>query len=83
MLELAQQIKKIDLDYYAIVISDIGWLILFCVICRRQIRRSCLQRRLLATLLLIINIKKKKEKKKKKIQKTFCKHLLGILVGFP
>ena len=54
---------------------------LFCVICRTGIRRSYLQRHLLATLSLIIN-KKKKKKKKEKHSKYFCKHLLGILIGF-
>ena len=63
-----------------LIIRDLGWLILCCVICRTRIRRSCLQRHLLATLQLIIT--KKNEKEREKNSKHFCKHLLGILVGF-
>ena len=54
-----------------LIISDVEWLILFCVICRTQIRVSCLQRHLLATLSLIINKKKKERKRKEKKFKTF------------
>ena len=39
-MESAQQLKKIDSGYYLIVISDLGWFISFCVICRTQTRRS-------------------------------------------
>ena len=53
-----------------LVICDLGRLILFCVICRTQIRRSFLQRHLLATLSLIINNRKRK-RKKTKIQNIF------------
>ena len=60
-----QKHKKINLNYYLIIISDLGWLILFCLICRTQIRRPYPQRNLLATLSLIINNKKKKVRKKK------------------
>ena len=55
-----------------LIISDLGWLTLFCIICRTQIRRSCLQRHFLPTLSLIIN--KKIKKKKEKNSKHFCKH---------
>ena len=56
--------------------SDLGWPTLFDEIHRTRIRRSCLQRQLLATLSLINN--KKKERKKERIQKDskhFYKHL--------
>ena len=38
-----------------------GWPMLFCVIYRTHIRRSCIQRQILATLSLIINKKRKKQ----------------------
>ena len=74
--------KKLIQITMQLVISDLGWLILFCVICRTQIHRSFLQRHLMATLSLI-NKKKEERKRKKKNSKHFSKHLLGILVGFP
>ena len=74
MLESAQQIKKIDLDYYVI---KYHWFRVACVISRTQICRSSLQRHLLATLSLTIN------NNKKKISKHFCECLLGILDEFP
>ena len=51
--------------------SELGWFTLFCVIYRTQIRKSCLQRQLLATLSLIINEKLKKGRKNKKRFETF------------
>ena len=45
---------------------------------RIQIRRSCLQRKLLETLSVIIN-KKKKERENKTRSKHFCKHLQEFL----
>ena len=80
MIESAQQLTKSDLNHYVIVLSDLGWLVLFCVIWRTQICRSFLQRHLMLTVSLIIN--KKNKKRKEKNLKHFCKHLLGILVGF-
>ena len=73
--------RKLTQIIMQLVISDLGWLILFCITCRTQIRRSFLQWHLLAILSLIINNKKRKKKEKK--IKTFCKHLVRILVGFP
>ena len=32
MIESAQQLTKSDSNHYVIVLSDLGWLILFCVI---------------------------------------------------
>ena len=62
MLESPQQTKKIDLYYYVINHQLFGVAYtLFCIIYRTQIRRSCLQRQLLATLSMINN---KKERKK-------------------
>ena len=54
MLESAQHTKKIDLNYYVINHQWFRGDILFCVICRTQIRRSYLYRHLLANLSLII-----------------------------
>ena len=51
--------------------SDLGWPTLFYEIYRTQIRRSCLQRQLLATLSLINNKKKERKKEDKKIQNIF------------
>ena len=62
--------RKVIYIITSLIISDLGWLILFCVIYRTQICRSCLQRQLLATISLIIN-KKKKEIKNKTWLKTF------------
>ena len=82
MPESAKQTKKIDLEYYAI--HQHWFRVAFIIMCNLQniIRRSCLQRHL-STLSLIINKKKKKRKKEKIDSKQFCKHLLGILGGFP
>ena len=57
--------------------SRLGWPILFCIICKTQICKSCL----LATLPL--NINKTEAKNKKKDLKHFWKHLLGLLGEFP
>ena len=59
---------------------------LFCVIYRTQILRSCQKRQLLVSFSLIINKKEKKKRKKDRIKqnsKHFCKHLPGILGEFP
>ena len=72
MLESAKQLKKIDLDYYVINHQWFGVVyIFFCIICRTQIGRSCLQSHLMATLSLVINKKKKERKKKKEKIETF------------
>ena len=55
----------------SLIISDLGWFILFFVNCKTQICKSCLQRHLLATLSLITKQKKEK-KKKKKYQNIFA-----------
>ena len=54
-----------------LIISDLRWLTLFCVIYRTHIYRSCLHKRLLATLLPIIN-KMKEKKNKKEIWNIFA-----------
>ena len=79
MLESAQKIKKIDLNYYPI---NHQWFkcgyIFFCVICRTQNCRSYTQR------LLTKKRKKKKEgMKERKKKTTFSKHLQVILGKFP
>ena len=51
-----------------------------CVICKTQIRRSCLQRQLLVTLSISIN--KKYKEIIKQDSKHICKHLPGILSEF-
>ena len=56
---------------------------LFCVIYRTEICRSCLQRQLLATLSLIIEKKKRKKERIKKDSKHFWKYLPDILGEFP
>ena len=63
-----------------LVISDLGWFILFWVICRTQIRRFFLQRHLMATLSVFIKNNTNTNKKK---AKQICKHLLGISYVFP
>ena len=60
------------------MISNLGWLMLFCVIYRTQIRKSYLQRQLLRILSLIIT-KKKKERNNKTTFKTF---LLEFISNF-
>ena len=69
--------KKLILIIVYLIISDLGWLILFCVTCRAQILWSCLERHLQATLSMIIN--KKKEKKEKRKRKTFQNIFASIL----
>ena len=81
MLQLVQQTKKIDSIIMSLIIIDLGWVILFYVICRTQII-LCLQRHLLVTFSQINNRRKKKERKNKD-SKHFRKHLLGILDEFP
>ena len=65
-----------------LIICDLGWLMLFCVIYRTQISRSHLKRQLLATLSLIIKKKGRKERIKQG-SKHFCKHSPGSLGEFP
>ena len=83
MLESAQQTKKVDLNYYIINHQWFRVAYIICVICKTQIRKSCLQRQHVATLSLIINKKKKKERKNKKDSKHFSKLLPWILREFP
>ena len=52
----------------SLIVSGLGWLILFFVNFKTQICKSLLQRHLLATLSLITKQKKKEKKKKKKIK---------------
>ena len=83
MLESAQQIKKIDLDDY---VFNHQWFRVTNIILHN----------LQNTNLMISPTKtppgnpitdyqqrKKEKEKRKKNSKHFCKHLLGILVGFP
>ena len=56
----------------SLIISGLGWLILFFVNCKTQICKSFLQRHLLATLSLITKQKKKEKKKEKKNQNSFA-----------
>ena len=64
-----------------LVISDLGWLILF--LCNLQ--NSNLQIFLKKTPHVnpSTEYQQKKEKERKKKSKHFCKHLLGVLVEFP
>ena len=75
MLPSTQNTKKIDSNYYVINNQWFEWIIVFCVICRTQICRLCLERHLLVTLLLIIN--KKRRKKQKKRFQTFLQEFPG------
>ena len=89
MLESAQQIKKIDLDYY--VINHQWFRVAYIILCNLQNTNS----QILPTKRLpgnwSLTKKKGKEKKGKKFRKKetfkeskyFCKHLLGVLGGFP
>ena len=81
MLELAQKIKKIDLDNY--VINHQSFRVAYIMLCNLQNTNS----QILLTKTPPGNpvtdyYQKKKKKKEKKKSKHFCKHLLGILVGF-
>ena len=86
MLESAQQIKKIDLDYHAI--NNQWFRVAHVILCNfRNTNLQILPKKTPpGNPSLIINKKskkKKKEKEKKLIWKHFCKHFLGVLVGYP
>ena len=72
--------RKLIYIITSLIISNLGWLILFCVIYIRQFRRSWLQRQLLATLSLIIN--KKERMKKKKNRTRFITFLQAFIRNF-
>ena len=65
-----------------LIISDLGGIILFCVIYRTQICRSWPQRQLLAILSLIINKKKKENKKRfKTFLQAFTRNVNWIFLN--
>ena len=44
MLQSAEQTKKIDINYYELIISNVGWFLLFCKIYKTKIGRPSPQR---------------------------------------
>ena len=64
--------RKIIYMIKQLIMSDLGCILLFCVIDRIQIRRFWLQRQFLAIFSLIINKIKERTKKQKKIQNIFA-----------
>ena len=79
MLESAQQIKKINSDNY---VFDHQWFRVTNI----RVTNFMISPTKTPPDNPIIDYqpkKKRKEKKRNKKSKHFCKHLLGILVGFP
>ena len=72
MLKQHNKPRKIILMIKKLIISDLGCILLFCVIYRTQIRRFWLQRQFLATFSLIIDEIKERTKEQKKIQNIFA-----------